>query len=51
MPEIGLFEAAHTARSLRRFKPPPVPEALIPQVRMRRCAHPRRAMRRTGRSR
>ena len=32
MPEIGLFEAIHTARSLRRFKPDPVPEALITQV-------------------
>ncbi len=32
MSEIGLFEAIHTARSLRRFKPDPVPEALITQV-------------------
>jgi nitroreductase len=32
MPEIGLFEAIHTARSSRRFKPDPVPEALITQV-------------------
>ena len=32
MPEIGLFEAIHTARSLRRLKPDPVPEALITQV-------------------
>jgi nitroreductase len=32
MPEIGLFEAIHSARSLRRLKPDPVPEALITQV-------------------
>ena len=32
MPEIGLFEAIHTARVVRRFKPDPVPEALITQV-------------------
>jgi nitroreductase len=30
--EIGLFEAMYTARSLRHFKPDPVPEALITQV-------------------
>ena len=32
MPDIGLFEAIHTARSLRRLKPDPVPEPLITQV-------------------
>lgn len=32
MSEIGLFEAIHTARALRRLKPDPVPEALIMQV-------------------
>jgi nitroreductase len=32
MSEIGLFEAIHTARSLRRFKPDPVPEALITRI-------------------
>lgn len=32
MTEIGLFEAIHTARSLRRFKPDPVPDTLITQV-------------------
>jgi nitroreductase len=32
MSDIGLFEAIHTARSLRRLKPDPVPEALITQV-------------------
>jgi nitroreductase len=32
MPEIGLSEAIHTARSQRRFRPDPVPEALITQV-------------------
>jgi nitroreductase len=32
MPDIELFEAIHTARSLRRLKPDPVPEALIAQV-------------------
>jgi nitroreductase len=32
MPDIGLFEAIHSARSLRRLKPDPVPEALITQV-------------------
>jgi nitroreductase len=29
---IGLSEAIHTARSLRRFKPDPVPDALLEQV-------------------
>ena len=32
MPDIELFEAIHTARSLRRLKPDPVPEGLIAQV-------------------
>jgi nitroreductase len=32
MDELGLFEAIHTARSLRRFKPDPVPGALIAQI-------------------
>jgi nitroreductase len=32
MNDIGVLEAIHTARSLRRFKPDPVPEALITQV-------------------
>lgn len=32
MAEIGVFEAIHTARALRRLKPDPVPEALITQV-------------------
>lgn len=32
MPEIGLFEAIDSARSLRRLKPDPVPEALIKRV-------------------
>jgi nitroreductase len=32
MTEPALFEAIHTARSLRRLKPDPVPEALITQV-------------------
>ena len=32
MAELELFEAIHTARSLRRLKPDPVPEALITQV-------------------
>ncbi len=32
MPDIELFEAIHTARSLRRLKPDPVPEALITKV-------------------
>jgi nitroreductase len=32
MSNIELFEAIHTARSLRRLKPDPVPEALITQV-------------------
>lgn len=30
--EIGLFEAMYTARSLRHFKPDPVPDALIEKV-------------------
>ena len=32
MSEIGLFEAIDSARSLRRLKPDPVPEALITRV-------------------
>lgn len=32
MDEIGVFEAMHTARSLRRFRPDPVPDALITRV-------------------
>ena len=32
MPEIGLFEAIYSARSLRRLKPDPVPEALIGKI-------------------
>jgi nitroreductase len=32
MLEIGLFEAIHTARSMRRLKPDPVPEPLITQI-------------------
>ncbi|MBV8193603.1 MAG: nitroreductase family protein, partial [Alphaproteobacteria bacterium] len=30
--DIGLFEAMYTARSLRHFKPDPVPAALIERV-------------------
>jgi nitroreductase len=30
--ELGVFEAIHTARAARRFKPDPVPDALITQV-------------------
>jgi nitroreductase len=32
MTELDVFEAIHTARAVRRFKPDPVPEALITQV-------------------
>ena len=32
MPVIGLFEAIHSARSLRRLKPDPVPEAMITKI-------------------
>ena len=32
MAEIGLFEAIYTARSLRRFKPDPVPDDVIGKV-------------------
>jgi nitroreductase len=32
IPAIGLYEAIHTARSLRRFKSDPVPEPLIAQI-------------------
>jgi nitroreductase len=32
MPEIGLFEAIYSARSIRRFKPDPVPEELITAI-------------------
>src|SRR5258708_37964282 len=32
MAEIGLFEAIYSARSLRRFKPDPVPDEVITKV-------------------
>jgi len=32
LPNIGLFEAIYSARSLRRLKPDPVPEELITKV-------------------
>jgi nitroreductase len=32
MPDIGLFEAIHSARSIRRLKPDPVPEELITAI-------------------
>jgi nitroreductase len=32
MTEIGLFDAIHTARALRRFKPDPVPDELITRI-------------------
>ncbi|HUA36490.1 MAG TPA: nitroreductase family protein [Candidatus Binataceae bacterium] len=32
MAELGVFEAIHTARALRRFKPDPVPAELIDHV-------------------
>lgn len=32
MAEIALFEAIHTARALRRFKPDPVPDEVITKV-------------------
>jgi nitroreductase len=32
MAEIGLFEAIHSARALRRFKPDPVPDEIITRV-------------------
>jgi nitroreductase len=32
LPDIGLFEAIYTARSIRRLKPDPVPEELITKI-------------------
>src|SRR5262252_603755 len=32
MTELGLFEAIHTARALRRLKPDPVPQELITRI-------------------
>ena len=32
MDDIGLFEAIHTARTMRRLKPDPVPETLLTQI-------------------
>lgn len=32
MAEIGVFEAIHTARALRRFKPDPVPPEMITRI-------------------
>jgi len=32
MPEIGLFDAIYSARSLRRLKPDPVPEEIITRI-------------------
>ena len=39
LPDIGLFEAIYSARSIRRLKPDPVPEELITQDP--RCRDPR----------
>jgi nitroreductase len=30
--DLGVFEAIHTARAVRRFKPDPIPDALITQI-------------------
>ena len=32
MAEMGLFEATHTARALRRFKPDPVPDEVLARL-------------------
>src|SRR6059058_3998789 len=32
LPDIGLFDAIYSARSIRRLKPDPVPEELITRV-------------------
>ena len=32
MPEIGLFDAIHSVRALRRLKPEPVPEEIITRI-------------------
>src|SRR5437899_2935190 len=32
MPDIGLFEAIYSARSIRRLKPDPVPEELVTRI-------------------
>lgn len=32
MAEVGLFEAIHSARALRRFKPDPVPDEIITRI-------------------
>src|SRR5881227_3300252 len=32
LPDIGLFEAIYSARSIRRVKPDPVPEELITRI-------------------
>ncbi|MEE9285292.1 MAG: nitroreductase family protein, partial [Dehalococcoidia bacterium] len=32
MPEMGLFEAIHSQRAIRRYKPDPVPDELIHRV-------------------
>ena len=32
MNDLGVFEAIHTARAVRRFKPDPVPDRLITQI-------------------
>jgi nitroreductase len=32
MADIGLFDAIHSARSIRRLKPDPVPEPLIDKI-------------------
>ena len=32
LPDIGLFEAVYSARSIRRLKPDPVPEELITRI-------------------
>jgi nitroreductase len=46
--DISVFEAIHTARALRRFKPDPIPDQLIAKYLMLRSARPLLAMARTG---
>jgi nitroreductase len=48
--ELSVFEAIHTARAVRRFKPDPVPEQLITQILDAAIHAPSAGNARTGRS-
>ena len=50
MDELDVFEAIYSSRSLRRFKPDPVPDELLAKILGRRFKHPAAATNRIGSS-